>query len=202
MTGGKLSLCLERSNWRLNRGKLILVTGGARSGKSDFAERYACESRKQVIYLATAGIKDLEMQIRVETHRRHRPPHFRLVEEPLYPEHVLEDGTAGTFILLDCLTMLLSNHLLQRLKGETDPSPQKQAEISTAVLDYLAGLAGKMQSCPADVLVVTNEVGSGIVPEHSLGRLFRDLAGKANQLVAAQADEVWFTVCGLARRFK
>lgn len=186
----------------MNRGKLILVTGGARSGKSSFAERYACQSSKQVIYLATAGILDPEMQLRVEEHHRRRPSHFRLVEEPLYPERVLAEATAGSFILLDCLTMLLSNHLLKGLGMETEPSPRKQAEISAAMLDYLEGLAGKMQSCPADLLVVTNEVGSGIVPEHSLGRLFRDLAGRANQLVASRADEVWFTVCGLARRFK
>jgi adenosylcobinamide kinase/adenosylcobinamide-phosphate guanylyltransferase len=186
----------------MNRGKLILVTGGARSGKSTFAERYAAESGKQVVYLATAEVKDPEMQLRVEEHRRHRPPHFRLVEVPLHPERVLADGTAATFFLLDCLTLLLSNHLLRSLGKGTDPSPQIQAEISAAVLDYMESLAGKMQSCPADVLAVTNEVGSGIVPEHFLGRLYRDLAGKANQLVAARADEVWLTVCGIARRFK
>jgi adenosylcobinamide kinase/adenosylcobinamide-phosphate guanylyltransferase len=109
----------------MNRGKLILVTGGARSGKSTFAERYAAESGKQVIYLATAEVKDPEMQLRVEEHRRHRPRHFRLVEEPLHPERVLADGTAATFFLLDCLTLLLSNHLLRSLGKETDPLPAK-----------------------------------------------------------------------------
>lgn len=188
----------------MNRGKLILVTGGARSGKSTFAERYAAESSKQVVYLATAEVKDPEMQLRVEEHRRRRPSHFRLVEEPLHPERVLADGTAATFFLLDCLTLLLSNHLLLSLgkEEETDPPPQKQAEITAAVLNYMDSLAGQMLSCPADVLAVTNEVGSGVVPEHFLGRLYRDLAGKTNQLVAARADEVWLTVCGIAKRFK
>ncbi|MFY9113985.1 MAG: bifunctional adenosylcobinamide kinase/adenosylcobinamide-phosphate guanylyltransferase [Dethiobacteria bacterium] len=186
----------------MNRGKLILVTGGARSGKSTFAERYASDSGKQVIYLATAEVKDPEMQLRVEEHRRHRPRHFRLVEEPLHPERVMADGTTGTFYLLDCLTLLLNNHLLQRLEGEINTSPQKQAEISTVILNYMDGLAGQMQNCPADVLVVTNEVGLGVVPENFLGRLFRDLAGKTNQKVAARADEVWFAVCGIAKRFK
>ena len=181
---------------------MILVTGGARSGKSTFAERYAGKSGKQVVYLATAEVKDLEMQLRIEEHRRRRPSHFRLVEEPLHPERVLAGGTTATFFLLDCLTVLLSNHLLQRLEEKAELSPQRQAEISAAILKYMDSLAGQMQSCPADVLAVTNEVGSGVVPEHLSGRLFRDLAGKTNQLVAARADEVWLTVCGIAKRFK
>lgn len=186
----------------MNRSKLILVTGGARSGKSTFAERYASDSGKQVIYLATAEIKDSEMQLRVEEHRRHRPRGFQTMEEPLHPERILAKGSANTFFLLDCLTLLLNNHLLQRLAGEEDVSSQKQAEISAAILNYMDGLAEEMLNCPADVLAVTNEVGAGIVPEHFLGRLFRDLAGKTNQKVAARADEVWFVVCGIPRRFK
>lgn len=186
----------------MNRGKLIFVTGGARSGKSSFAERYAAESGKQVVYLATAEVKDKEMQLRVEEHRWRRPASFRLVEEPLYPERALAGGTADTFFLLDCLTLLLSNQLLCRLGEKTELPPSEQAELSAALLERMEELAGQMQSCPADVLVVTNEVGSGVVPEHFLGRLYRDLAGKTNQLVAARADEVWLTVCGIAKRFK
>ena len=186
----------------MNRGKLIMITGGARSGKSTFAEGYACRSGKKVIYLATAEIRDEEMQQRVEEHRRHRPSSFQLVEEPLSPERIIRAATADTFILLDCLTMLLSNHLLQKMEGEGEPTAQKQEEISASVLGYLDILAEQIEKSPADVLVVTNEVGAGIVPEHPLGRLFRDLAGTANQLIAARADEVWFVLCGLAKRFK
>ncbi len=188
----------------MNRGKLILVTGGARSGKSTFAERYASDSGKQVIYLATAEVKDPEMQLRVEEHRRHRPPGIsgswrnRCIRNAYW-----QTEQRVLFFLLDCLTLLLNNHLLQRLEGEINTSPQKQAEISTVILNYMDGLAGQMQNCPADVLVVTNEVGlGGVVPENFLGRLFRDLAGKTNQKVAARADEVWFAVCGIAKRFK
>ncbi len=186
----------------MNRGKLILITGGARSGKSSFAEGYACRSGKKVIYLATAEIRDGEMQQRVEEHRRHRPSSFQLVEEPLSPERIIGAATADTFILLDCLTMLLNNHLLQIMEGEGGPAAPQQEEISTSVLGYLKILTEQMAKSPADVLVVTNEVGAGIVPEHPLGRLFRDLAGKANQLIAARADEVWLVLCGLAKRFK
>ncbi len=186
----------------MNRGKLILVTGGARSGKSLFAERYAAESGKQVVYLATAEAKDQEMRRRIEEHRRRRPPHFRLVEEPLHPEKALAGGTESTIFLLDCLTVLLSNHLLQSLDPGTEPSRQNEAVIFADILGYMEGLAGQMQRCPADVIAVTNEVGSGIVPEYFSGRLFRDLAGKTNQLVAACADEVWFTLCGIGKRFK
>ena len=186
----------------MKRGKLILVTGGARSGKSTFAEQYASESGRQVIYLATAEAKDEEMERRIEEHRRRRPSGFQLVEEPLFPERALAKGTAENIYLIDCLTMLLSNRLLQQLEEKGEPSRENQAEICDRILGYMESLAEKMQSCPADVLAVTNEVGSGIVPEHFSGRLFRDLAGKCNQLVAARADELWLTVCGIPRRFK
>ncbi len=186
----------------MNRGKLILVTGGARSGKSSFAERYAEQSGKPVLYLATAKILDPEMFQRVEEHRRRRPPHFKLAEEPYSPEKILAAAGAGTFVLLDCLTVLLNNHLLKEPAMEDDLPAAKQTAISNALLDYFSGLAGTLKNCPADVLVVTNEVGAGIVPDYPLGRLFRDLAGRVNQLIAARADEVWFTVCGLAKRFK
>lgn len=186
----------------MNRGKLILVTGGARSGKSTFAERYASESGKQVVFLATAEAKDAEMRLRVEKHRLQRPRDFRTVEDPLHPERVIAGGSADNFFLIDCLTLLLNNHLLRVLEGEENPSPQKQAEVSATLLDYMDSLSEHLLNSPSDVLVVTNEVGAGIVPEHLLGRLFRDLAGKSNQIVAARADEVWFTICGIARRFK
>jgi len=189
----------------LNPGKLILVTGGARSGKSTFAEQYASESGKEVIYLATAEVKDEEMQARVEQHRLQRPQHFRVIEEPLHPECHLKEGHSENFFLLDCLTILLSNHLLkgmEKVETEENLSWQEKEAFCTSVMNYVDQLLREVQNCSSDVLVVTNEVGWGIVPEHFWGRIFRDLAGKANRSVATQADEVWLTVCGITKKIK
>jgi adenosylcobinamide kinase/adenosylcobinamide-phosphate guanylyltransferase len=194
------------------RGKLILVTGGARSGKSTFAENYAREASKRVVYIATAAGDDEEMRRRIAAHRQRRPKHFITIEERYYPHLVLEkEGRADTFILLDCLTLLLSNHLIketfgeggaERNQGEILADAAEQERVMERILDYIGGLSLLMRSSPADVLVVTNEVGMGLVPEYPLSRVFRDLSGRANQIMASRADEVWFTVCGIPQRIK
>ncbi|NLL20442.1 MAG: bifunctional adenosylcobinamide kinase/adenosylcobinamide-phosphate guanylyltransferase [Firmicutes bacterium] len=194
------------------RGKLILVTGGARSGKSTFAENYAREASKRVVYIATAAGDDEEMRRRIAAHRQRRPKHFITIEERYYPHLVLEkEGRADTFILLDCLTLLLSNHLIkeafreggaERNQGEILDDAAEQERVMERILDYIGGLSLLLRSSPADVLVVTNEVGMGLVPEYPLSRVFRDLSGRANQIMASRADEVWFTVCGIPQRIK
>jgi len=194
------------------RGKLILVTGGARSGKSTFAENYAREASKRVVYIATAAGDDEEMRRRIAAHRQRRPKHFITIEERYYPHLVLEkEGRADTFILLDCLTLLLSNHLIkeafreggaERNQGEILDDAAEQERVMERILDYIGGLSLLMRSSPADVLVVTNEVGMGLVPEYPLSRVFRDLSGRANQIMPSRADEVWFTVCGIPQRLK
>lgn len=194
------------------RGKLILVTGGARSGKSTFAENYAREASKRVVYIATAAGDDEEMRRRIAAHRQRRPKHFITIEERYYPHLVLEkEGRADTFILLDCLTLLLSNHLIkeafreggaERNQGEILADAAEQERVMERILDYIGGLSLLLRSSPADVLVVTNEVGMGLVPEYPLSRVFRDLSGRANQIMASRADEVWFTVCGIPQRIK
>lgn len=194
------------------RGKLILVTGGARSGKSTFAENYAREASKRVVYIATAAGDDEEMRRRIAAHRQRRPKHFITIEERYYPHLVLEkEGRGDTFILLDCLTLLLSNHLIkeafreggaERNQGEILDDAAEQERVMERILDYIGGLSLLMRSSPADVLVVTNEVGMGLVPEYPLSRVFRDLSGRANQIMASRADEVWFTVCGIPQRIK
>lgn len=185
-----------------SRGKLILVTGGVRSGKSDFAERYAARSDKEVVYLATGEARDLEMRHQIEERRRRRPGSFQVLEEPLHPGRVLERGTDTTIFIIDCLTTLLSNHLQQQLtKGVSIPW-EKQLEIFDAIMEGMDDLTGRMLNCPADVIAVTSEAGWGVVPDSIAHRLLRNLTGKTNQLVAARADEVWLTICGIARRFK
>ena len=193
------------------RGSLVLVTGGARSGKSTFAEKLAFESGKQGIYLATARVEDEEMRERVAAHQARRPGNFKTVEEPEMPHLVLEKEAApGKIVLLDCLTLLVSNLILADLdregavrQGEDIFADENLLETAgRRALEYIQGLAQSALKCPADVIVVTNEVGMGVVPNYPLGRVFRDYSGRANQAMAEVSDQVWLVVCGIPQRFK
>ncbi len=193
------------------RGSLFLITGGVRSGKSAFAEKTALASGKEVIYLATAGVEDEEMRERVERHQARRPAGVRTIEEPLEAHLVLKrEGRVGRLILVDCLTLLLTNRILAYLdrhgavrQGEDIFADEKLLkEAADRTLTYMESFALTARNCPAGVVVVTNEVGMGVVPNYPLGRVFRDLSGRANQIMAAEADQVWMVVCGLAQRFK
>ncbi len=192
-------------------GSLVIITGGARSGKSAFAEKLALESGKDVTYLATARVEDEEMRQRVAAHRQRRPKNFKTVEEPEQPRRVLERETGrGGLVLLDCLTLLVSNLILADLeregavrRGEDIFADEELLEAAgRRALDYINELAPVAAKCPADVIVVTNEVGMGVVPNYPLGRVFRDYSGRANQAMAAAADQVWLVVCGIPQRFK
>ena len=181
---------------------LILITGGARSGKSSFAEGYALTKGKKVAYIATAKAYDEEMRERIKIHQQSRPSNFITREESLYPHRVLkdEDWEEGTVFLLDCLTLLLTNHLLEGSKGDEDFSwYEKKAQDA---LLYIESLLETIQKKKAPLLVVTNEVGMGLVPDNLLGRVYRDLAGKANQMLGRKAGEVWFLVSGIPQRIK
>ena len=193
------------------RGALVLITGGVRSGKSTFGEKLAEESGKEVIYLATARVEDEEMRERVSRHQSRRPASVKTIEEALEPHLVIEkEGSAGRLVLIDCLTLLITNRFLADIdshgavrEGEDIYADEKLLEeASTRTLDYIKNFAQTVRSCPADVVIVTNEVGMGVVPDYPVGRIFRDLSGRVNQVVAAQADQVWMVVCGIPQRFK
>ncbi|RME74975.1 MAG: bifunctional adenosylcobinamide kinase/adenosylcobinamide-phosphate guanylyltransferase [Chloroflexi bacterium] len=176
----------------MSASKLILILGGARSGKSDYAEKLAAElGGSGVLYAATAEIKDEEMARRIEAHRRARPAHWRTVEAPRRVAAALSAvGDLPPVVLLDCLTLLVSNIILA-LEGE----PQETVEAAvSAEIDELVALARDRQ---VTLIVVSNEVGLGLVPPYPLGRLYRDVLGRANQKLAAQADRVVFMVAGL-----
>ena len=183
---------------------IILVTGGVRSGKSTFAEQLAeqaAHAGHQVTYIATADAGDEEMRRRIEEHQKRRPAHFTTAEERYHPDRIIrESKDPSPYFLLDCLTLLLTNHLLRRWEGSDDA--QSYLDGAREALNAVDALLQAAQTSPGTLLVVTNEVGMGVVPEHPLGRIFRDLAGQANQKVAAAADQVWFSVCGITRRWK
>ncbi|MGB9858411.1 MAG: bifunctional adenosylcobinamide kinase/adenosylcobinamide-phosphate guanylyltransferase [Moorellaceae bacterium] len=173
------------------RGKLVLVTGGARSGKSRFAEELARGRGKEVIYVATSRVTDEEMAERVALHKMRRPVEWQTIEEPLKLAHVIEEwGAPRRLLLVDCLSVYVSNLLVE--------GNMEKAEV----LREIKEMVHKAWESPADVIVVSNEVGSGIVPCYPLGRLYRDLLGWANQEVAGLADEVYYVVCGLPVEIK
>lgn len=194
-----------------SRGTLTLITGGVRSGKSTFAEELAAESGKEMIYLATARVEDEAMRERVIRHRQRRPATVLTVEEPLEPHLVIQrEGAETKVILIDCLTLLVSNRFLADLdrhgavrEGEDIFVDELLLEkAADRVLEYINFFAETAVSSPAAVIAVTNEVGMGVVPDYPVGRVFRDLSGRANQVMAKAADRVWFVVCGLPQRLK
>jgi adenosylcobinamide kinase / adenosylcobinamide-phosphate guanylyltransferase len=161
---------------------LALVLGGARSGKSAFAESLVGASGLAPVYLATAEARDGEMAERIVHHRARRGPAWRTIEEPLALEAVLaEQAREGAAVLVDCLTLWLSNLM------HAGDEPEARA----------SALCAQARALPGLIVFVSNEVGLGLVPETPLGRRFRDAQGRLNQAVAAVADRVVFTAAGL-----
>ena len=184
------------------RGKVVLVTGGARSGKSAFAERLALESGRDVVYIATCVAGDEEMAQRIRDHRARRPPSWTTVEEPLHPGAVMKEHDGpGRCFLLDCLTLLVSNHLLG-IAGRDGEHLSARTDVTQQIMRAMDELAAVVAGLQADTVVVTNEVGMGLVPDCPLGRIFRDVAGRVNQRFAALADQVYLMVCGIPLRVK
>ncbi|MEW6274114.1 MAG: bifunctional adenosylcobinamide kinase/adenosylcobinamide-phosphate guanylyltransferase [Bacillota bacterium] len=183
--------------------KFILVTGGTRSGKSAFAERLAAAGGKKVIYLATATVGDEEMALRVERHRQRRPPSWETVEEPLEIAGVINRmGAPDKLILVDCLTLFLNNLLSKTGRLFNDESAGLTAEEEERILGVFERLCKVITESPADIIIVTNEVGWGLVPPYPAGRVYRDLLGTANQRLARLADEVYLVVSGLPLEIK
>ncbi|QEM69224.1 bifunctional adenosylcobinamide kinase/adenosylcobinamide-phosphate guanylyltransferase [Geobacter sp. FeAm09] len=175
--------------------KTIFITGGARSGKSRFAEELAQRFGAPLGYLATAQTLDDEMAERVGKHRLRRGDAWQTIEEPLHLSRALAtcDGTCNA-ILVDCLTLWLSN-LLFHYEEQSD-------DAEARILEDVHRLTAALREMQTPVIVVSNEVGQGIVPENRLARRFRDIAGQANQILAAMADEVHVVISGIPLRLK
>ena len=161
--------------------KLTLVLGGAASGKTAWAERLVLGSGSEAVYLATAQAWDQEMQDKIDRHRAARGDRWHTVEAPLDLVPALRGTGKGQAMLLDCATLWLSNIIL----AERDPEAQTD------------GLLGALTLCQAPVVVVSNEVGAGIVPDNALARRFRQAQGELNQRLAAQAELVVAVMAGL-----
>lgn len=160
---------------------VTLVVGGAASGKSAYAENLVAGTGRGLVYLATAQVQDAEMQQKIERHQKERGHGWRTIEAPLDAGRSLAAIAGDQAVVLDCATMWLSNQLLA---GN---------DLDAAEAELMAGLA----LCAAPVVIVSNEVGSSVVPENALARRFREAQGRLNQKLAARADLVVQVVVGL-----
>ena len=175
--------------------KLTLIIGGARSGKSDYAQRLAQQGRGPVLFIATAEPLDDEMHRRIAAHRQGRPIEWQTLELPtLVGTYLLAHPQKAEVVVLDCLTLLVSNRLPPAAPDEDQPDA---SAARATVEEEIAMLLKAIDEIPAHWVVVSNEVGQGIVPAYPMGRLFRDLLGQANKQLADRADEVIWMVAGI-----
>jgi adenosylcobinamide kinase/adenosylcobinamide-phosphate guanylyltransferase len=169
--------------------KLILITGGVKSGKSSFAVSVASKEEGNVVFVATAKPTDEEMKKKIEEHRRSRPQSWQTLE---ISRNLLDEvrELKGDVLLVDCITLYISQKLSSRKTAEEE------------VLNEISELARWAKKKFLTSIFVTNEVGSGVVPETFLGRVFSEVLGKTNQLLAEEADEVYFLVAGIPLKIK
>ena len=171
-------------------GKIIFIVGGARSGKSAYALKLAKEYKTGVAYIATGETRDDEMRRRIAAHRKSRPRGWKTFEVPVEVSAILEKSCKNfRLVIIDCLTLWVSNMMMG---GRTGTAIETEAEK----------MVSRLRKIKADSIIVSNEVGLGIVPNNRMARDFRDCAGRTNQVVAQKADEVIFMVAGIQWRIK
>ncbi len=183
----------------MNADKFTLLLGGARSGKSSYAEGWAAEQNSKVLFVATAQAFDDEMRERIAAHRASRPAEWATLEAPLATGEAIVrafESARYDVVVVDCMTLLASNALLQL------PEDAPQSEATAAIVTEAEALLAAYQRTGGQWLVVSNEVGMGVVPPSRLGRYYRDGLGRANQVLAASADAVLLFVAGLPWRLK
>lgn len=177
-------------------GKISLLLGGARSGKSSYAEKLAAECQGQVLYIATAQALDDEMERRIQLHKKDRPADWETREiSDNIAEYIKKERLRADLFLLDCITMLVSNLVLAHCQSIEEPD-EIAAEI--AVNKEINSLIEVMENSEANWVLVSNDVGLGLVPPNPLGRLYRDLLGRVNRNLARSSNEVFWITAGIA----
>lgn len=200
------SVSSPSSDLQLPDKRLMLILGGARSGKSSYAESLALRLARErpIVYVATAEAGDDEMRARIADHQASRPATWTTIEAPLNPAAAIAGSPAATtagVVLLDCVTLWVSNVLLSI---EQDATTERTAERAAAVRvgSEMDALLDLYHAAPWSLVLVTNEVGMGLVPPYPLGRIYRDLLGRVNARLAVEADAVALLVAGLAVELK
>lgn len=181
-------------------GKIVLITGGARSGKSTFAEKLL-DGEDDVLYIATAIVTDIEMEDRIKKHRERRNSKWTTYEGYKDLDIVVSKSSTEK-ILLDCVTIMMTNLMFEEEKDYDNISEDKIDVILNNIKKQFIKLIEEAKNSDKTLVMVTNEVGSGLVPDYKLGRIFRDIAGSVNQLIASMSDEVYFVTCGIPLKIK
>jgi len=181
--------------------RCILITGGARSGKSRFAYELAAKVGKPVLFVATAEAGDEEMKCRIEEHKRERPKDWSTIEVTTHiGSQIKREIGRAQVVIVDCITLLINN-IFNKYSHQTDE--QIDASIlEKEVESEIDGLMECIDHSSASFIIVTNEIGLGLVPANKISRLYRDLLGRANQMLAERANGVYFMVAGLPVRVK
>ena len=183
--------------------KIILVTGGSRSGKSVFAENKAQEiGGESVLYVATAIPLDVDMKERIRLHQERRATKGWDTHEGFkdIPEALLE--TEKKTALLDCVTVFITNYMFDEERDFDAISRPEIADLEELILNELRRIVAIAREQDKDLIIVTNEVGMCVVPPYRMGRIFSDMNGKANEMLASMADEVYLSVCGIPMKLK
>ena len=177
---------------------ISLITGGARSGKSTYGESLY-KDLTDVVYIATAKIYDKEMEERIDLHRNSRPSEWRTFEGNYDLKNAL--GKEENY-LLDCITVLSSNILFDISQDREYIDYKMQKQVEDTILSELKSLIDEINNKGYNLILITNEVGDSIVPEHHVSRVFRDIQGRINQRIAALADQVYLVCCGIPVKIK
>ena len=181
---------------------MILVTGGARSGKSRHCEQQAALHCEQILYIATSVVADEEMAARVACHRADRPAHWRTWEGFEHLGDVIRyHRQANEGVMLECMTTMIAN-LMYQLSGDADIETLDFAPLEHYVNQQVDDLIDACQHCSSPIFIVTNELGMSVTPENRLARHFVDIAGRVNQKLAQAADSVWLVVSGIGVKIK
>lgn len=185
-------------------GKCILITGGARSGKSSFSENMAISYGENILYIATAIPFDKEMEDRIKKHREKRSNNWTTVEAFTDIDGIIKcKGNKFDCIILDCITVMLTNQMLELFNYNIETlSIEDYNKAEKILIGKINDMLEAIALSETTTILVTNEVGWGIVPENLISRAFRDIYGRVNQIIGKRADEVYLTVCGIPMKIK